>query len=333
MNNSSWIAICFSTTASLAALTQPATGQTSVPTELQSYYENNASAIKDLVAAAEDPKAAVDVRQKAFERLRIGYPRVALDTAVKLSTDENLALALDGTTFLSSAVVMMNHGPTLDSHDIHSGDPSVPKAVAALRRSSLDSRQEVREIAAASLASLNDEPTLKALQQSYKKNKVSDVEALRYITLAKPSVGAEYAATFLADASVKAKSEAISYLSSTEQYRGKIKGYLLNEKEAVEIRAAAAKALARNDPTFGNYAPALVSNSKLPAPVFSGLVSEMSASLSSKVVTDVLSKALQAPLDKFKYDAMSKSIIRYEALRPEIDVTPLQGSLKRLNPT
>lgn len=333
MNNSIWTAIIFSTATPLALLAQPAGGQTAIPTELQSYYESNGSAIKDAVAIAEDPKAPVDARQKAFERLRIGYPRAALDPAVRLSTDENLSLAIDGTTFLSSVVVMMNHGGTLDSHNAHSDDKSVPEAVAALRRSSLDSRQEVREIAAASLASLNDEPTLKALQLSFKKSNVSDVEALRYITLANPSVGAEYAATFLDDGSVKAKSEAISYLSSSEQYRAKIKGYLFNEAQPVEIRAAAAKGLARNDPTFGTYAPALVANSKLPEPVFTGLVSEMSTSLSSKVVTDVLSKALEAPLDKSKYDAMSKSIIRYEALRPEIDVGPLQGSLRRLNPT
>lgn len=333
MNSSGWIAIYLSATASLAALVPPAAGQTAVPAELQEYYDSNAVAIKESIATAQDPRAPIDARRTAFERLRIGYPRAALEPAVKLSTDENLALAVDATTFLASAVVMMNHGATLDSHDAHSDDQSVPKAVTALRKSSLDPRPEVREIAAASLTSLNDEPTLKALQLSYKNKKVSDVEALRYITLAKPSVGAEYAAPFLGNGSVKAQSEAISYLSSSDQYRGKIKGYLLDEKEPVEIRAAAAKGLARNDPAFGSYAPALVANSKLPAPVFNGLVSEMSPKLSSKVVKDVLSKALEAPLDKTKYDAMSKSIDLYEALRPEIDVGPLQGSLKRLNPT
>jgi hypothetical protein len=333
MNKSGWIAICASAVASLAVLAQSAAGQTVVPAELQEYYDSNAAAIKDIIATAEDPKAPIDARRTAFERLRIGYPRAALDPAIKLSTDENLVLAVDGTTFLSSAVVMMNHGATLDSHDAHSGDQSVPRAVAALRKSSLDARSEVREIAAASLASLSDETTLKALELSYKNRKVSDIEVLRYITLAKPSVGAEYAAAFLGSGSVKAQSEAISYLSSSEQYHGKIKGYLLDEKEPVEIRAAAAKGLARNDPAFGSYAPALVANSKLPAPVFSGLVSEMSPKLSSTVVKDVLSKALQAPLDRTKYDTMSKSIILYESLRPEIDVGPLQGSLKRLNPT
>jgi hypothetical protein len=331
----SWwrMAICLSAASALCSPTASLRAQNAVPAELQGYYEANQSLIDRIRGVAEDSSRPVEERQKAFENLRIGFPRAALDTAIKLSSSDSSPLAVDATTFLASVVVMMNHGPTLDSHDAHDGDQSVAKAVAGLRKASSDRRQEVREIGAASLASLNDEPTLKMVQSSYKERKISDVEALQYITLAKPDVGAGYAADFLDKSSTKAQSEAISYLSANEQYRGKIKGYLLNENAPVEIRAAAAKGLARNDPAFGAYAPGLVANSKLPSPVFSGLVSEMSGKLSADVVENVLSKAIQGRPDKTKLDTLKDSIIRYEAVRPELDTGALQNSIKRLNPT
>jgi hypothetical protein len=327
------IAICFSFATALCSPMGGVRGQTSVPPELQSYYEANQAVIKPLIATAENKGSPVEERARAFEQLSVGYPRAALDTAIKLAGDENLALAIGATTFLSSVVVMMNHGPTLDSHDAHGGDQSVTKAVASLRKAALDPRQSVREIAAASLTSLNDEPTLKSIQSSYKEKKISDVEALQYITLATPELGAEYVASFLDKSSVKAQSEAISYLSSSEQYRAKIKNYLFNEGAPVEIRAAAAKGLARNDPAFGAYAPSLVANSKLPSPVFNSLVSEMSGNLSTEVVKNVLSQAIQAKPDKYKFDTLMNSITRYESVRPELDTGSLQNSLRKLNPT
>lgn len=302
------------------------------PDELNAYYSKNGDTIKVLIQTAENPTKAVEERRKSFTQLYVAYPRAALDTAIKLSTDDDLTMAVDGVTFLSSIVVMMNHGPSLDTHD-HSGDQSIVKAVTALRKSSVDSRQPVREVAAASLSSLNDEPTLKELQKSVRDRKVTDVEALRYITLASPSVGADYVAGFLDEGTTKARSEAISYLSSAAQYRTQIKGYLLNDKAPVEVRSAAAKGLARNDPAFGSYAPAIVADPKLPTAVFDGLVSEMGTNLSDGVVKNVLSKALDSPLDRKKIDTLSKSLNRYEAIRPDIDIAPLQGSLKRLNPT
>jgi hypothetical protein len=327
------IAVYFAVVAAVCTPLKQAKGQTSVPPELQSYYEANQSVIKPLIATAENVGSPIEERLRAFEQLCVGYPRVALDTAIKLSRDQNLALAVGATNFLSSVVVMMNHGPTLDSHDAHGGDNSIARAVASLREATLDPRQAVREIAAASLTSLNDEPTLKSIQSSYNKKKISDVEALQYITLAKPEIGADYVANFLDKSSVKAQSEAISYLSSNEQYRAKIKNYLFNEGAPVEIRAAAAKGLARNDPAFGNYAPSLVANSKLPSAVFNSLVSEMSGNLSAEVVKNVLSQAIQAKPDKYKFDTLMNSITRYESVRPELDTGSLQNSLRKLNPT
>jgi hypothetical protein len=327
------IVICFSFAATMCAPMRPAEAQTSVPPELQSYYDANQAEIKPLITTAENAGSPVEERARAFERLIVGYPRASLDTAIKLTGDENLGLAVGATTFLSSVVVMMNHGPTLDSHDAHGGDQSIAKAIASLRKAALDPRQPVREVAAASLTSLNDETTLKLIQSSYFEKKISDVEALQYITLSRPDLGADYVATFLDKSSVKAQSEAISYLSSNEQYRAKIKNYLFNEAAPVEIRAAAAKGLARNDPSFGTYAPSLVANSKLPSPVFNSLVSEMSGNLSTDVVKNVLSQAIQAKPDRYKFDTLMNSITRYESVRPELDTGSLQNSLRKLNPT
>lgn len=319
--------------ASLAFSATTTVAQTSVPAELKNYYEQNSAGIAASISIAEDRKQSTKARLDAFDALRIAYPRAALDTAIKLSKDDVAEIAIEATTFLTSILVMMNHGPTLDSHDHGSNDQSVAKTVAALRKTLNDPRQNVREVAAASLASLNDEPTLKALENAFKAHKVSDVEALRYITLAKPTVAAEYVAPFLNSGSIKAKSEAVSYLSSVEQYRNVVKGYLVNTNTPIEIRAAAAKGLARHDPKFGSYAPALVMNPKLPSAVFNSLVSEMSNQLPPRDVQNVLNKAVQSPLDQNKFEAVSKSINRYEAVRPDIDLGSVAGSLKRLNPT
>jgi HEAT repeat protein len=338
MRSSLKIAVGFSVAASaLCAPLSLASGQTAIPADLQRYYDENQEAIKPLIAIIGDKKAPAEKRLAAFDQLRVGYPRAALDPAIALVNDENVELATTAVTFLSSIVVMMNHGPGLaNAH--HGGDDSIAKAVDALRKAIQDQRQPVREIAAASLASLNDETALKSVQASFAAKKISDVEALQYITLAKPEIGAGYVAGFLDKSSLKAQSQAISYLSSSAEYRGRIKKYLLNEAAPVEIRAAAAKGLARNDPQFGNYAAALVANSKLPSPVFDNLVSEMGRDVPASDMKNVLTNAIKAQSEKGTPDALrietlKDSITRYEAVRPELDSAPLQNSLRTLGRT
>jgi hypothetical protein len=318
------------------------------PDALQTLYMQNAAEIDAIIKAVFDKSLPVDKRVDAFQTLRINYPRAALDPAVKLVVDEQTPLALEGVQFLSAAIVMMNHAtapipnrtvgsaPERVDHDqLHAGDKTISKALAALRLALRDGRLEIREVAAASLASFNDESGLKILQQAYQSKKIPDTEAVKYFTLARPSTGARYVEEILEGGSVAAQSEAISYLSPLDKYQGRIReNYLINEKAPLPLRVAAAKALSKNDVKFGSYAPKLVSNPELPTQVFDGLVSDVNLNprLEEKTVQEIFSKAIASKPNTEKTLSLSKSLERLEASRPELDVSGLQTSLRRYSP-
>jgi hypothetical protein len=336
MRLSNHFAVYFSAVASLAAI--PGYGQAQndiMPSEVKAYYDANTSLISTNKLVAEDITKPAAERLKAFQTLSVRFPFATLDTAIKLAADSNLDLALEGVNFLSSAVVMMNHGPSMESHDKHAVNDPVARALGALRVSMQDRRPEIRDIASASLTSLNDEQSLKWLTRAYEKGVISDTEAVRYMTLAKPSVASPYIAPFLEKGSVEAQTQVISYLGATEQYRKKIlDDYLLNPAAQIELRAVAAKTLAKSDPAFGSYATALIGDPKLPAPVYAALVSDINPNLPPKVISDIFGKAAKSQLknkDPAKASALNDSVKRYEALRPDVNLEAYQAPLRRLN--
>jgi hypothetical protein len=310
------------------------TAQTPIPDELKQLYAENSSFISDQIKIAEDVGQPAAKRIDAFELLRSRFPRAALDPAVKLASDPNADVAVEGVAYLSSVVVMMNHGPSLDSHGDHGSNDPIMRAVNALRTAVSDDRREVREVAAASLASLNDEPAIKTVKQSVDQGRMQDTEALRYMTLSKQSVAAPYVADFLGSGSTAAQSEAISYLGTSPEYRVMIRdSYLKNQSAPVELRTAAASVLAKTDPEIGTYAPGLVADPSLPTAVFNGLISNIDTKQSPSVIERVFKEAAESQAgtkDTAKTASIVNSLERVQSLRPDLKLDSISASVRSL---
>jgi hypothetical protein len=309
-----------------------ADAQAPLPDDLANFYSENAPFIGSQISIAEDRALPADRRTNAFDLISVRFPRAALDPAIRLATDTSTEVAADALRFLSAAVVMHGASPAANADD------PAAKAIGALRRAVMDERQQIRGIAAVALSSLNDEPTIAAVKQAYDGGKISESEAIRYMTLARTSVAGKYVADFLenANASLNSKSEAIAYLGSSTDYRAKIRdSYLQNSSAPVALRSAAAQVLARSDPAFGSYAAALVADPSLPTPVFTGVVSNISAKLPPSVVQDILTKAAESQANgqtknAAKTEAVLNSVKRVQTLRPDGMFDGLSAAVRAL---
>ena len=290
-----------------------------VPEELRDFYASNAGLLSDLVRTATDTGRPVADRLAAFRRVRLSFSHAALDPALLLVADENAALAVEAARFLAAQITMMNHGAA-SGHDHQAADDPVARAREALRHALSDRRQEVRSIAATTLASMGDQVALERLSEAYQKGQIKDGEAVSYLTLAEAGVGASYVEKVLQNGSVAARSEAISYLAPLPQYRTRIRDqYLLDDKSNTDLRATAARVLAKSDPQFGTYAFTLTSEPNLPIPVF------------ESIVTGVVQQG-GAALDRGRIDALSKTVDRFQAARPGADLDSLKIQLRTLRP-
>jgi hypothetical protein len=311
-----------------------ADAQVPLPDDLVSLYSENAPFIRSQISIAEDRAQPAGRRIDAFDLISVRFPRAALDPAIRLATDASTEVAADALRFLSAVVVM--HGPSPAA----TADDPAAKAIGALRRAVTDERQQIREIAAVALSSSNDESTIATLKQAYDGGKISESEAIRYMTLAKTSVAGKYVADFLenGNASLNSKSEAIAYLGTNSDYRAKIRdSYLQNNSAPVELRSAAAQVLAKSDPAFGSYAAALVADPSLPTPVFTGVVNNLNARLPAAVVQEVLTKAVESQVnnqskDSAKTEALSNSVKRVQALRPDVRFDGISAAMRALEP-
>jgi hypothetical protein len=233
------------------------TGDFRIPEHARQFYSTNQSFILSLLAVAEDPTQASDARLEALQKLESRFSFALIEPAIRLTSDPNVQVAVEAVNFLASTLV--GHSlPKLGN------DPSFP-TVEALRRAAISDREEIRRAAAPVLASLNDDVTIKAIEQLYEKGNIPDVEATRYMTLASPPLASSYLAEILGKGSLKARLDAIAYLGSVPQYQPRVQSdYLQNKAAPPELRAAAAQVLAKNDRRFSQYAPDLASDQSLP---------------------------------------------------------------------
>jgi hypothetical protein len=300
----------------LSAQTLPASID-KVPPELRDVYSQNAAVINALVQTATGTGRSVSERLDAFQQLRLSYPYLVTDVAVTLTKDDNTQLALAGTQALATRVVMMNHSEPPGGNHGHTapGDP-LAAVLEALRQRLEDNRLEVRAVAAAALTSLNDQAALSKIASLYEGGRLNDQEAVRYFTLARPSAAAGYVEKVLEKGSNAAQSEALTYLAPLPDYRGKIRDqYFLNKQRTEEIRATAARVLAKSDPLFSTYALQVTQDPSAPAEVVKNIYS------------GVLSKNAEV-FDRTQLESFENSVKRSEALRPEVDFGPLRQQLR-----
>jgi hypothetical protein len=276
------------------------------------------------VTTASDESKSAPERLEAFRQLRLRFPHAASEPAIKLLKDKDVNIAAAAARYLAAQVTMMNHATAplpVPSGHVHGSDVSDPvaRALDALRGALTDPREDVRALASTTLASLGDQASLERLAALYDKGQIKDTEAVHYFTLAASDAGAPYVEKVLSSGSVPAKAEAISYLAPLDGYRTQIRNeYLLNDTSNVELRATAARVLAKSDPDFGTYALTLISDPKLPTPVFKNIVSGVATKANG--------------LDQGRIDALTKTIDRFQAGRPDADLGQLRGQIQSLKP-
>jgi hypothetical protein len=81
----------------------------------------------------------------------------------------------------------------------------------------------------------------------------------------------------------------------------------------------------------------LVADPSLPTPVFTGVVNNLNARLPAAVVQEVLTKAVESQVnnqskDSAKTEALSNSVKRVQALRPDVRFDVISAAMRALEP-
>lgn len=253
---------------------------------LEAYYRDNAGEIDRLRASVTDEKLPVEQRRKALADLAFKYEDAALTLAAKLVNDPATDLARDAVALLSNSVVMADHGDK--SAATHSGDhKNEPTASAwsryiaaqhnlareALRSAIKDSRSDIRAVGLQGLLPLSDETALKFVQERAEKGDFTDAQAVRLCAQALSNAGRSCVLGYLDKGSVEAKTAAVDVLGSIPTYRPMVRDKIFFSTTAdPKVRAAAAEALSRYDPSFLNYALSIAIDPKTPREVFKSAV-------------------------------------------------------------
>jgi HEAT repeat protein len=284
------------------------------------YYTEHHSEIAELRAKAQSAPS-VNERLAALETLTISFPDAAPLEAAELVGDKVTAVAKQAAEILASSIVMSDH--------VH-GDARSPyhefvlvsheRARRALLSIIQDPRVELRSIAASILASLSDEDALQKIDAAAKAGIYSQVEAVNYFGVSKPSVGAQYLERYLEIGSAEARAGAVQYLGANSRYQAKIRDTVLfNPEEVVSVRTAAAKTLGRYDAGFSSYALSLALNQKTPPQLY----------------LEVWQTYLSADgplksLDMEHQKALRRSLERFVVENPQINVKALRDRLNQM---
>ena len=140
-------------------------------------------------------------------------------------------------------------------------------AVDSLRDAVDDERIEVRDVAAGTLAYLDDPTTLDTIERNVGKGMISAVEAIGYFGLASSELGSPYIEKYLSTGPVEARAAAAGYLATIPAYQPRIRDLILGQGEVEIERTVLAKAagvLSRHDRTFPTYAAEIASRLNVP---------------------------------------------------------------------
>ncbi len=287
------------------------------PARSQYYSEHRTEITKLLNTAQSAP--SVQERLVAFEALSISFPDAASLEAARLVGDEVTAVAVMAAEVLASSIVMSDHSHgearspyhefTLATHE---------RARRALLAAIQDPRPEVRSTAASILASLSDADALQRIDAATAAGLYSQVEAVNYFGIAKPSVGVQYLERYLETGSTEARASAVQYLSANPRYQARIRDRILfNSHELVPVRTAAAKALGQHDKLFNTYAFSMALNPKIPPQVYLEIWR-----------TYLSSEENLKSLDPQRQKALRQSLKSFSKSNPKIDVAVLLDQIQ-----
>ena len=310
----------------LLASTLPATAQNLVApfkpaegTSAAAFYEANKEHIKNLGDQARS--GTTTERLNALDALANAYPDAALSLATTLVKTEDEAVAQAAARLLAESIVMTDH--SMQGGAMMPGMQNIMQRAEAvrkvLREVILDARHAVRDVAAASLASMSDKAALDKIDEGVKANIYSIVEAINYYGLARQNIGASYIAPYIDSENQSDGIAAISYLASNPQYQGIIADKVLLNKDANEkTRLKAADVLSRYDKNFTSYALVTTAN---PAE---------NPELYGAIIKGYLDNATRnKSLTKERGEALNEALGSYLKTKPNL--TPeVEGSLKSL---
>ena len=284
-------------------------------------YRNGEATIEALRAIALDVQRPSGDRVGALQRLADEFFDAALTPSAELVTDPDTPVALVAARLLADATVMSDHGP------VHEQATDIPPFLRlmywkhetgreGLRRALNDARPEVRDIAASSLASLSDPAALQQIVEGVEANTYSDAEAVNYLGLADPELGAPLMQQLLVNGTPQAQASAVTYLGSNPEYQPMVReDYLFNADAPIEVRSAAAASLGQYDASFPTYATTLTADPTLPAVLYAKVL---------EGYIDQTGDNLQAD----EASALKQAVENYTKLRPDTDFS---GVLERLN--
>jgi hypothetical protein len=231
---------------------------------LVDHYQLNKEEISALMQNVKNPERSEENRLNDFKKLRSKYHDYAIEASATLIKDKSTPIALLAVKLLGGASAMTDH--RMDSKYM---SPSQKYAMAmsefvrkALREAQADERQEIRDWATQSLASLSDEVGLDNIVKGAADGRYSEIDTINHLSLARPEASDKLLYPYLKKATTAdAKAAVVSILSNSRKYANEMRdNYLLNEDAPLVTRLAAAKNLAKDPRSL-----LLLSNPKTPA--------------------------------------------------------------------
>jgi hypothetical protein len=239
------------------------------------FYAEHEKSVDALLAKVRDVASPIGDRLAALDDLQVSYPEAATEAAIELISNANEQIAVAAAKLLSASIAMSDHGVRMQP--VTEKEKALmawhERAREALRGALGDTRRPVREVAAETLSSLSDRPSLDILAKGAESGAYSQSEAVNYFGLAKAEVGAPYLERALKSPDKAARSGAVAYLAANPNYQDKIRDQvLLNPAADAQVRVVAAKRLSQFDPSFSEYALTVTSDPSVPVELYSQVV-------------------------------------------------------------
>ena len=200
-------------------------------------------------------------RLAAFAMLRSGYTEASLNLAIKLIDDPDTTVAAESAQLLANTLTMSG-SVTMGQQARAPGTPArrqFDAAVDALRNAVDHAHVEVREVAARTLAYLEDRTAFDTIELGVGEGVIPAIEAIGYFGLASSELGGPYVEKYLNTGPVEARAAAAGYLATVPAYQPRIRDLILGERVDKTILAKAAGVLSRHDRTFPTYATEIAS--------------------------------------------------------------------------